>query len=161
MVQRRAIEKYIAKKHHLYGKNDDEEYEIESLNESAIDCIAASPLRDLLRKTPEAEAKTVEFEKGPLKKYLGIWNAHLAKKGSCHLVGDKVTYADLTLFTVFRQHKEIPRLSHMLDEYPELKKFYASIESHPNIAKYLKSPKCYPWPPEENYVQKITSILYS
>jgi len=161
MVQRKAIEKYICTKHHLYGKDADEAYEIDSINESVADFTNALPMRDILSEDPSAEEKASAFEKSSMKWYLNIWNEMLTKRSPhTHLVGDGITYADITLFSALRTFRQIPRFSHSLDEYFSLVKFYDHVATQPTIAKYLTSHKSYPFPPSKEYTTKIRSILY-
>jgi len=161
LVQRRAIEQYIARTHHLYGKNDDETYEIDSLLESVFDFFTASPLFALLMRDPNVEEKAKEFENGALKKYLDIWDQHLAKKGNLFFVGNSHTFADVSIFNALRYFKDFPRFAHILDGREHLKKFYESIENHPNIQKYLKGPHNHPFPPSAELMTSLRAMLYS
>jgi len=162
LVQRKAIERYISTKHNLYGKNADEAYEIDSINESIADLTTSFPLREILSGDPTADDKSLTFENGSMKWYLGIWEKMLlARNPNLHFVGDGISYADINLFSSLRSLKQLPRFSKALDEYPTLTKFFNHIASQASIAKYLSSPKCYPFPPPAEYLKMIRAILYS
>jgi len=159
LVQSRAAQQYVARKHHLYGKNDDEAYEIDAITESIVDFQKASTIFTLLfGDDPDAEKKTKEFEEGALKKYFGIWDQLLAKKGNSFFVGNSLTLADVNIFNAIRNHKDVPRFANVLNGHEHLAKFYKSVEAHPNFAKYLS--KAHPYPPTKEFITNVRAILH-
>ncbi|NND48644.1 MAG: glutathione S-transferase [Rhizobiales bacterium] len=91
----------------------------------------------------EALRRTKFFRKERLPKFLGYFERVLANnpQGSGHLVGDTLTYVDLSLFQVLSGLKfAFPRaLAGLEAEIPLSTQLAAAVEARPRIAAYLAS----------------------
>ncbi|MEI2297126.1 glutathione S-transferase [Ensifer sp. MJa1] len=93
----------------------------------------------------EAEDRAFEFVVNRIPKFLGYFERVLQQNpaGSGHSVGNATTYVDLSLFQVIEGLRyAFPRaMRHYEPQYPELLKLHAAVQTRPNIAAYLASPR--------------------
>ena len=63
--------------------------------------------------------------------------------GSGHIVGDALTYVDLSLFQVIEglTYAFPKAMARREADYPALLALHAAVEKRPNIARYLASPR--------------------
>ncbi|MDE1995461.1 MAG: glutathione S-transferase [Rhizobiaceae bacterium] len=91
----------------------------------------------------EAKARSAEFIDNRVPKYLGYFERVLKQNpaGPAHIVGDRLTYVDLSLFQVFEGLRyAFPRATaHLADRYPLLTAIHDGVAKRPNIARYLAS----------------------
>ena len=97
----------------------------------------------------EAKRRSVDFRESRIPKYLDWFQTVLRRnpRGADHLVGDAVTYVDLSLFQV------IDGLSYafpnatvrLLSEAPAVAALHAQIAQRPRIAAYLASDRRQPF----------------
>jgi glutathione S-transferase len=94
---------------------------------------------------PEARRRAEDFRKTRLPKFLNYFEAVLARnpRGDRHLVGARVTYADLSMFQMmaglaYAFPRTMKRLSH---RYPKLASLHDRVAERPRIAAYLASPR--------------------
>ncbi len=94
---------------------------------------------------PEARRRAEDFRKARLPKFLDYFEAVLARnpRGDRHLVGARVTYADLSMFQMmaglaYAFPRTMKRLSH---RYPKLASLHDRVAERPRIAAYLASPR--------------------
>jgi glutathione S-transferase len=92
---------------------------------------------------PEAARRAKEFRQSRLPKYLGWFENVLLRnpKGRAHLVGKRLSYADLSLFQLidgllYAFPKSTRRA---LKKKPLLAALHESVARHPRIASYLSS----------------------
>ncbi|CAN7298330.1 glutathione S-transferase [Rhizobium sp. LjRoot254] len=94
---------------------------------------------------PEAEARTSEFLKNRVPKFLGYFERVLQQNpdGSGHVVGNGITYVDLSLFQVMEglAYAFPKAMKHYAGHYPGLEKLRDKVKVRPNIADYLASPR--------------------
>jgi glutathione S-transferase len=92
---------------------------------------------------PEAHRRAVEFRKVRLPKYLGYFERVLENnsRGSRHLVGGKLTYADLSLFqTVAGLNYAFPKtMKRAAKKYPLVMGAHERVAARPRISAYRKS----------------------
>lgn len=93
----------------------------------------------------ESKRKSKDIRETRIPKFFDYFNSVLKTNGTGHLVGSKVTYADLSLFQVvdglqFAFPKCLKRIAGD-DKYSQVFKLKKSIEETPQIAEYLKSDK--------------------
>ena len=96
-------------------------------------------------QTAEALAYTRHFLAERLPKFLGFFERVLG--GREHLVGNSLTYCDLSMFQLieglrFSFPKTMARIER---DYRGLVALHDRVAARPNIAAYLKSPRRLPW----------------
>ncbi|MGH7055316.1 MAG: glutathione S-transferase [Stellaceae bacterium] len=98
---------------------------------------------------PEAKRRAADFRARRIPKYLGYFERVLERnpEGGGHLVGDGLTYPDLSLFQIVaglryafpramaQQQKNCPRVVALCDR----------VAAHPRLAVYLASPRRIPF----------------
>jgi len=97
----------------------------------------------------EARRRSADFRKNRMSKYLGYFETVLERnpQGSGHLVGDRLTYADLSLFQIVEGLRyAFPRaMAAMEPKIPLLIALHGSVAQRPRIAAYLKSERRIPF----------------
>jgi glutathione S-transferase len=92
-----------------------------------------------------AARRTEDFRDNRLPKYLGWLETILTRNpaGAKHLVGDKITYADLSLFQVIAGLTyAFPKLmKRELRKYPKVAALHKAVAKRPRIKAYLESPR--------------------
>ena len=92
---------------------------------------------------PEAARRAASFRRERMPKFLGWFERVLARnpKGSDHLVGDALTYADLSLFQVVEGLSyAFPRsMKRLLPDIPRVAALHERVARHPRIRAYLAS----------------------
>jgi glutathione S-transferase len=93
----------------------------------------------------EAARRTQDFRDNRMPKYLDWFETILARNPADpkHLVGDKITYADLSLFQVIAGLSyAFPKLmKRELRNYPKIAALHAAVAKRPRIKAYLDSPR--------------------
>jgi len=94
---------------------------------------------------PEAEARTCEFVRHRIPKFLGYFERVLQQNpdGAAHAVGDGITSVDLSLFQVMEglTYAFPKAMKHYAGHYPALEMLRDKVKRRPNIAEYLASPR--------------------
>lgn len=97
----------------------------------------------------EARRRAADFRDARLPKYLGYFETVLArnKRGDRHLVGARLTYADLSLFQLvdgltYAFPKAMKRRAR---HYPKVMALHDRVAERPRIARYLASPRRIPF----------------
>jgi glutathione S-transferase len=99
---------------------------------------------------PEAKARSADFLKIRAPKYLGYFERVLtgnkAGKGK-HLVGARLTYADLSLFQIVAGLRyAFPKAMKRLEKkYPKVVAVHDAAAARPNILRYLESARRIPF----------------
>jgi glutathione S-transferase len=97
----------------------------------------------------EAKRRTKDFLKARAPKFLRYFERILAnnKAGPAHLIGDRLTYPDLSLFQIVSGLRyAFPRAMAALEkELPLTTALYDLVKAHPKIAAYLASPRRIPF----------------
>lgn len=91
----------------------------------------------------EALRRSADFRKSRIPKFLNWFETLLTRnpQGDAHLVGDRITYADLSLFQAVAGLKyAFPRrMAAALGDAPRVAALHASVAERPRIAAYLAS----------------------
>ncbi|NKL34610.1 glutathione S-transferase [Rhizobium leguminosarum bv. viciae] len=94
---------------------------------------------------PEAKARSAAFIRDRIPKFLGYFERVLRQnpKGANHMVGDALTYVDLSLFQVIEglTYAFPKAMAKRKAEYPGLLALHDAVAKRPNIARYLASPR--------------------
>lgn len=97
----------------------------------------------------EAKRRTVDFLANRMSKYLLYFERILASnpKGSEFIVGNAISYVDLSLFQIIAGLRyAFPRaMAKQEEDIPELVALHDRIRKRPNIARYLKSARRIPF----------------
>jgi glutathione S-transferase len=100
------------------------------------------------QKAP-AKARAADFLAHRLPKFMGYFERVLAQnpRGDRHLVGDSLTYADLSMFQLIEGlHYAFPRaMARFASHYPRLAALRQAVAARPNIAAYLASERRLPF----------------
>ena len=93
----------------------------------------------------EALTYTRHFLAERLPKFLGFFTRVL--DGREHLVGNRLTYVDLSMFQVIEGLRfSFPTtMARLESDYRELVELHDSVGGRPNLVAYLKSPRRLPW----------------
>jgi glutathione S-transferase len=90
-----------------------------------------------------ARARAADFVKSRLPKYLGYFERTLARNpsGDRHLVGARLSYADLSLFQIVAGLRyAFPRVVQCLEpQHPRIVALHGRVAARPRIAAYLGS----------------------
>jgi glutathione S-transferase len=97
----------------------------------------------------EAKARSAEFIKERIPKFLGYFDRVLQQnpKGSKHILGDALSYVDLSLFQIIEGlNYAFPKaMEGYQEKYPALSALHDAVAARPNIAAYLKSERRIPF----------------
>jgi glutathione S-transferase len=100
---------------------------------------------------PEAKRRATDFLAHRLPKFLGYFEQVLARNpaGDAHLVGDKVTTADLSMFQMIAGLRyAFPRaMARIEPKHPRLVALHDRVAALPRIKAYLGSPRRIPFNP--------------
>jgi len=134
VVQSNAILRYVARKHGLYGKNEQEQAKIDMLNDQQED-VRLSYLRLVYHEYDTEKdnyVKSIPEKLATLEKFLGKNNG-----GKGFFVGDHVSFADYAMFELL--DNLLTLASQSLDKLPLLKAFHDRFAKRDKLAKYLSS----------------------
>lgn len=97
---------------------------------------------------PESQRRAREFREVRVPKFLDWFDGILTRnpEGPAHLVGSRLSYADLSLFQVMDGLTyAFPKLMRGLDgHYPTVRALCSSVAEHPKISAYLASKRRLP-----------------
>lgn len=97
----------------------------------------------------EAKRRAADFVANRLPKYFGYFERVLASNasGPAHLVGGRLTYADLSLFQVVAGlHYAFPNaMARTAKRYPHVMALHAHVAARPRVAAYLASERRLPF----------------
>ncbi|HTR63398.1 MAG TPA: glutathione S-transferase family protein [Candidatus Binataceae bacterium] len=141
LVQSRAIFRYLARKHGLYGSTEADQAQCDIVAE-AIDDAEVSLWRWLCDADPEE--KRAAFAGGELSMTLGRLQKWFRRNGdgAQFWVGDSMTYADFMAFAYLDEVRAF--FPETLAQFPALHAFYDRVAARRRIAAYLKSPRYLP-----------------
>ncbi|MGK9165094.1 glutathione S-transferase [Inquilinus limosus] len=98
---------------------------------------------------PEAKRRAADFLAHRLPKYLGYFERVLARNpaGDAHMVGDKVTTADLSMFQMIAGLRyAFPKaMARIEPQHPRLVALHDLVAALPRIKAYLASPRRIPF----------------
>ena len=95
----------------------------------------------------EARRRAADFRATRLAKYLDYFEGTLRRSGGPWLLGNKLTYPDLSLFQmVAGLQYAFPRTMARLEKrYPRTLSLHQRVAGHPRLARYLASPRRIPF----------------
>jgi len=98
---------------------------------------------------PEAKRRAADFRAHRLPKFLGYFERVLARNpaGDAHMVGDRVTTADLSMFQMIAglRYAFPNAMARAEPKHPLLVRLHDSVAALPRIAAYLASPRRIPF----------------
>ena len=98
---------------------------------------------------PEAKRRTADFVKNRLPKFVRYFERVLKSNpsGPAHLVGARLTYADLSVFQVVAGLRyAFPKvMARIAKQYPNVMALHARVAARPRIAAYLASERRLPF----------------
>ncbi|HJU17358.1 MAG TPA: glutathione S-transferase [Stellaceae bacterium] len=98
---------------------------------------------------PEAQRRAADFRERRIPKYLGYFERVLARnpEGGGYLVGDRLTYPDLSLFQVVAGLRyAFPRSMRQAEQScPRVVALHNRVAAQPRVAAYLASPRRIPF----------------
>lgn len=96
---------------------------------------------------PEAARRAAAFRSERIPEYLAWFDHVLARNDGVHLVGDRVTYADLSLFQLVDglTYAFPTATAAALADNPRVAALHGAIRQRPRIAVYLASPRRIPF----------------
>jgi len=137
LSQTRTIARYIAKQAGLAGANDWEQAVCDSLVDSAAD--VQKGMYEMHFETDETKkAKITEkFESETMPAWFECLEKNfLAKTKSGWLVGDKMTWGDILIFSML-DTLTTHNMAKCLPKYPGVDGNFKKVKEQPNIAKWL------------------------
>lgn len=154
LVQSSAIVRYIARRYNLYGKN--------LLDQIHCDMLADG-IKDLLKKMVgypyQTDKESWRVQVSPLiPQYFSSFTAYLSRNNDQELkgflLGDTITYVDITLFDVLKWINEI--FPDLIADYPFIYAFYTRMLSRDSIKTYYSQRVLLTG---DNYVQQVKNVL--
>lgn len=132
------IARYVAEEHDLGGSNAFESAELASLYD-LIEDIQNTMVLMFFEKDKERQAELKkELEEKHLPEFLGILEKRIVDNGSSDgwIYGSKVTYVDLSIVLTMGFIAMVN--PSILDNYPAISKLKGTVESLPDIAKWIQ-----------------------
>jgi glutathione S-transferase len=98
-------------------------------------------------QTAEAKKRAAEFTANRIPKFLGWLEARLAHNGGKHLVGRRISYADLSAFQAVEglTYAFPNAMARMKRRIPKLLALREAVAARPRVAAYLASPRRIPF----------------
>ncbi|WP_375452273.1 glutathione S-transferase [uncultured Devosia sp.] len=97
---------------------------------------------------PEARRRSTDFRQQRVPKFLTWFETVLTRNplGSAHLAGDRISYADLSLFQIVAGlDYAFPKLMGRIGgDYPNVRALHDAVAERPNISAYLRSQRRLP-----------------
>ncbi|KAF9135246.1 hypothetical protein BGW39_003926 [Mortierella sp. 14UC] len=145
LAESQAIERYLANKYGLYGKNAYETHKVEQYFSSA-DGIAQAFGNKIIGASQDKRVEEAnKFYVEVLPKFIAIHEAHLAKNGSNgHYIGNSTTLADIKVANLidrllFLRPQGADEVPFSAEKTPNLWKVLEKVNSHPTLAAWKKS----------------------
>ncbi|KFM70752.1 Glutathione S-transferase Mu 1, partial [Stegodyphus mimosarum] len=138
LTQSTAILRYLARKHGLDGKTEEEKVRIELAEQQIFD-FRTSMIRTCYN--PEFEKIKAEFVNS-VPAQLKLFAAFLGDRK--FLAGDQVTYVDFMAYDTFDFYRLL--IPGVYDDFPTLKSYQDRIEALPELQEYFQSSTYKRWP---------------
>lgn len=139
MVQSLAIIRYLARKHDLGARNEQETRELDMLEQQARD-LAMNMAMAVYSPADLGEAKR-KYEEN-MENLLRPWDEHL--QGKLWVLGERITYVDFLLYEGLDWNYELN--SNAFQGFPVLMAYMKRFEQLPNIQQYFASDKYNKYP---------------
>ncbi|XP_022081115.1 uncharacterized protein LOC110974076 [Acanthaster planci] len=147
LAQTRAITYYVARDLKLYGANNWESAQIDVVGELMFDLVRPYTEKIMFEKDEQKKAEN-------LKKYLSETAPTILanveeqlkknKGGDGFFVGDKISLADINVFSSF-DFTSLPEKLDNMAKYPKLKALLDRVKANKNMAAYLAKRKPSPY----------------
>lgn len=136
LVESRAIYRYLARKHHLYGRDDMEAVQCDILDEAIRD--AEQALGNLFWDKDFA-AKGPGFKQNELPATLNNFEQYLANtaRDGAYCAGSLLTFVDFVLWNYLDMVRAFA--NDTLQQFPTLCQIKTAVETRPRIHAYLHS----------------------
>ncbi|KAK0413187.1 hypothetical protein QR680_006652 [Steinernema hermaphroditum] len=135
-----AIARFLAKKVGILGKDDWEAAQADAFIDLIEDTIVALKNKGLTVKSVSGQGSEVADEVvTTLMPFLERLEKHLHTTNGQNLVGDHLTWADISVADWFRRYSNTA--PHLLDDFPVFKKFTDYVYGLPNIKEYVAARK--------------------
>ncbi|KAF9153131.1 hypothetical protein BGX20_004987 [Mortierella sp. AD010] len=145
LAESQAIERYLATKFHLFGKNEYEHHKVEQFLTSTNSAVQPF-ISKIIYSAPDKRAEEAnKFYAEVLPKFIEVHEAHLKKNGSNgHYVGDSTTLADIKTAVfinrvLFLRPKGANEVPFSAEKTPLLWKVRETVDNHPSLAAWKKS----------------------
>lgn len=132
LTQSNAILRYIARKHDMAGKTEQEKNRVDLLAEQSMD-FRNGWVR--LCYNPKFDELKVDYLKN-LPSTLDLFEKFLGDRK--WFAGENLTFVDFVMYELLDQHAQ---LTSVTDNWPKLAAFLKRFEEVPEIKKYMESPK--------------------
>ncbi|TKR92241.1 hypothetical protein L596_006932 [Steinernema carpocapsae] len=137
LTQSMAIARYFAGKLNLLGRNDWEAAQADAFIGTIEDAIATLKTSNLIQKLilGHGNDQTALEAADALRPFLERLEKHLLTTNGENLVGNHLTWADLAIADLYKRFSiTIP---HLLDGFPEVKKFTNHVYNLPGVKEYV------------------------
>lgn len=96
---------------------------------------------------PEAARRAAHFRKDRIPEFLAWFEHVLTRNGGERLVGDRLSYADLSLFQLIDglRYAFPTAMAAVLGDHPRVAALHAAVRNRPRIAAYCASPRRIPF----------------
>ncbi|PAA67361.1 hypothetical protein BOX15_Mlig032895g1 [Macrostomum lignano] len=138
--QSEAIARYVAKKGGLVPTDDLAAYKCDAIVDTVMIDMFDAVVKFMPLKSPEERAKGFQNWNelaGP--KFYGIIDQWVKESRSGYLVGDRMTWADLTVACIVNSLGLIDEIKASQDAYPDVKAFAERIAQSGKVQDYLKT----------------------
>uniref|UniRef100_A0A8C5MLB4 glutathione transferase n=1 Tax=Leptobrachium leishanense TaxID=445787 RepID=A0A8C5MLB4_9ANUR len=156
MVQRKAIMRYVASKHNMYGKNLKERALIDMYVEGTSDLLDIILIHPFL--TPDDKRKHIEIiEQKATNRYFPVYEKVLRDHGQPFLVGNQFSWADVQLMEAILMVEE--KCPAILFAFPQIKAFKERISKIPTIKAFLQPGSKQKPLPDDKFVKTVQTVL--
>ena len=155
IAQTATILAYLGPRHGLVPTDERSEFRAQQLQLTIADLVAEAhdthhPIAPGLYyedQKPEARKRSASFVKERMPKYLGYLERVLGASGANRLVGNAVSYVDLSAFQVVAglDYAFPNAMARLASKIPRLRRLHDAIANEPRIAAYLASPRRLPF----------------
>ncbi|XP_075526383.1 glutathione S-transferase Mu 4-like [Dermacentor variabilis] len=138
MTQSLAIVRYLARKHDLAGRDEEETLELDMLEQQARDLLWGLMMAIA---SPNYEETRPKYEE-KMESLLQPWDEQLQEKE--WVIGDRITYVDFLLYEALDWNCELN--AGAFEGFPVLTAYTKRFEELPNIDEYFASDKYNKYP---------------
>ncbi|XP_063772760.1 glutathione S-transferase A4-like [Pseudophryne corroboree] len=156
LVQTRAILRYIAEKHGLYGKDIMERTFIDMYVEGVLDFTEIIMWHPFV--LPEDKERHIDaIAQNAKHRYFPVYEKVLRDHGEKYLVGNRLTVADVLLLEAILMAEE--KRADVLSEFPLLQDFKERTSEIPTIKAFLQPGSQRKPQPDEKYANAVRTVL--